>query len=244
MINIALCDDELNITKELQDIIIQYQKERIEEIHCDIYHQGEELLLADKEYDIMFLDIFMNGINGIETAKKIRMKDKTVEIIYLTSYSGLTREALSVHAFQYLDKPINKTEIFNQLDELIERILHKKSIEETRHHILEFNVGRTKIRLPVNDIYYFERTERKIKLVTKKGDFIINETIASIENRVSNYDFVMSHQSFILNINNIKDYVKGEIVMINDHCLPLAQKRASDFKRIMRQFLQNKLKEE
>lgn len=244
MINIALCDDELSITKELQDIIIRYEKERLEEIHCDSYHQGEDLLLADKEYDIIFLDIYMSGINGIETAKKIRTKDKTVEIIYLTSYTGLTREALSVHAFQYLDKPINQTEIFKQLDELIERILHKKIIEETRHHLLEFNVGRTKIRLPVNDIFYFERTDRKIKMVTKKGEFAINETIASIENRLRNYDFVMSHQSFILNINNIKDYVKGEIVMINDDCIPLAQKRASDFKRIMRQFLQNKLKKD
>jgi len=241
MINIAICDDELYVTEQMQSIIIKYQNERSEDIQCDIFHNGECLLMADKEYEIIFLDIYMSGMNGIETAKVIRTKDKTVEIIYLTSYIGLTKEALSVHAFEYLEKPIKKEEIFFQLDEVIARLLNKKVKEEHRYQIMEFIAGKTKIRLILDDIYYFERADRKIYVVTKEGTFNLYETIESIEKRLHQYEFVRSHQSFVVNINNIKDYVKDEIVMINNDTIPLAQKRASEFKKIMRVFLKKKL---
>lgn len=241
MVYIAICDDESNITNQLYELIKQYQREKAEEIHCDVYHNGEGLLLVEKEYDIIFLDIYMSGIDGIETAKRLRKKDKTVEIIYLSSYSGLTKEALSVHAFEYLEKPINKTDIYKQLDEVIERIFCKRVNDENKHHIIEFNGGKTKMRLSIDEIYYFEREDRRIKVITKKGNFVLYETIASIEDKLKQFDFVLPHQSFVININYIKDYFKGQIIMMNDDIIPIAQKRASEFKRCMRMFLQKKL---
>lgn len=241
MVYIAICDDESSITNQLLEIIKQYQIDKREEIHCDVYHCGEGLLMVEKEYDIIFLDIYMTGIDGIETAKNLRKKDKTVEIIYLTSYSGLTKEALSVHAFEYLEKPVNKEEIYKQLDDVIARIYCKKVNDENRHHIIEFNGGKTKIKLSVDEIYFFEREDRRIKVITQKGNFILYETIASIEDKLRQYDFVLPHQSFVININFIKDYFKDQIIMMNNDIIPIAQKRASEFKRCMRLFLQKKL---
>ncbi|BCJ95460.1 DNA-binding response regulator [Anaerocolumna cellulosilytica] len=241
MINIAICDDEHVITEQMQEIIMNYQKVRQEDFQLTIYHSGEKLLTARESYDIIFLDIYMAGIDGIETAKRLRRNDKTVEIIYLTSYAGLTREALSVHAFEYLEKPIKREVIIKQLDEVLERILHKKLIEDSKTKTIDFNAGKNSIRLFVDDIYYFERVDRKIKAVTKKGNFILYETIASLEEKLHTFDFVTPHQSFVVNINNMKDYVKDEIVMMNYDIIPVAQKRASDFKRIMREFLQKQL---
>jgi DNA-binding LytR/AlgR family response regulator len=241
LINIAICDDDIVITDEMQEIITQYQRDRNEEICCDIFHDGESLMSEEKEYDIIFLDIIMAGMDGIETAKKLRKKDKTVEIIYLTSYAGLTKEALAVHAFEYLEKPVTKDQIYNQLDEALEKILRKKLNDEYKYHIVAFNAGKNSIRLAIDDIYYFERVDRKLKAVTKKGDFLLYETIASVEEKLHQYDFVTPHQSFVVNINNMKDYVKDEIIMLNNEIIPVAQKRASEVKRIMREFLQKKL---
>ncbi len=241
MINIAVCDDDIKVTDELQEIITQYKRDRNEAICCDIFYNGESLMAEEKEYDIIFLDIIMGGINGIETAKKLRKKDKTVEIIYLTGYPGLTREALSVHAFEYLEKPVRKDQIYYQLDEALEKILRKKLNEEYKYHIVPFNAGKNSIRLAIDDIYYFERVDRKLKAVTKKGNVMLYETIASIKEKLQQYDFVIPHQSFVVNINNMKDYIKDEIIMLNDDRIPVAQKRASEVKRIMREFLQKKL---
>ena len=241
MINIAICDDDISITDEMTGIINQYRRDRNEEIRCDVFHNGESLMSEDKEYDIIFLDIIMAGIDGIETARYLRKKNKTVEIIYLTSYTGLTKEALSVHAFDYLEKPVTKELIYNQLDEVLEKILRKKLNDEYKYHIVAFNAGKNCIRLSIDDIYYFERVDRKLKAVTKKGNFMLSETITSVEEKLHQYDFVTPHQSFVVNINNMKDYVKDEIIMLNYDIVPVAQKRASDFKRIMREFLQKKL---
>ena len=241
MINIAICDDDITITKEIQEIIIQYGQDRNEEVRCDIFYNGESLMSEEKEYEIIFLDIIMAGMDGIETARRLRKKNKTVEIIYLTSYAGLTKEALSVHAFDYLEKPVTKELIYNQLDEVLEKILRKKLNEEYKYHIVAFNAGKNSIRLAIDDIYYFERVDRKLKAVTKKGNFVLYETITSVEEKLRQYDFVTPHQSFVVNINNMKDYVKDEIIMLNHDIIPVAQKRASEFKRIMREFLQKKL---
>ncbi len=241
MINMAICDDDIMITDEMQEIITQYNKDRNENINCDIFHDGESLIAEDKEYDVIFLDIYMEGMDGIEAAKRLRRKDKTVEIIYLTSYAGLTREALAVHAFEYLEKPVTKEQIYYQLDEVLEKILRKKVNEEYKYHIVAFNAGKNSIRLAIDDIYYFERVDRKLKAVTKKGNFMLYESIASIEEKLHQYDFVTPHQSFVVNINNMKDYVKDEIIMLNYDIIPVAQKRASEVKRLMREFLQKNL---
>ncbi len=242
MIRIAICDDDIQITEQLKNIISVYEIEKSEDFYCDTFNSGESLLNVVQKYDVIFLDVYMTGMNGFETAKKIRKEDKIVEIIYLTSYSGYTKEALSVHAFEYLEKPIKKAEIYHQLDEVIARILHRRENEDSRHVIMEFNAGKNQLRIALEDIYYFEREDRKIKVVTKKGNFTLYETISSIENRVKPYDFILSHQSFIININYMKDYVKDEIFMINNDVIPLAQKRAAEFKQVMRSFLERKVR--
>lgn len=241
MINIAICDDDRGITEQVKNIVSVYEVEKTENFFCDVFFDGNSLIMAEQKYDIIFLDVYMPGINGIETAKKIRKEDKIVEIIFLTSFSGHTREALSVHAFEYLVKPINKADIYRQLDEVISRILHRRENQDSRHVIMEFNAGRNQLKLALEDIYYFEREDRKIKVVTKKGNYTLYETLSSIDKRVNPYDFILSHQSFIININHIKDYIKDEIVMMNNDIIPLAQKRAAEFKQAMRTFLQKKI---
>lgn len=241
MINIAVCDDDIQITDQMQEIITQYKMEKKEDIVCDIFHNGESLLEGEKEYDILFLDIKMDKLDGFETAKRLRKRNKTVEIIYITSYGGLTREALAVHAFDYIEKPLTKEQIFFQLDEVLEKILRKKFNDKYKYHIVAFNAGKNSIRLPVDNIYYFERVDRKLKVVTKKGNFMLYETIASIEEKLQEYDFLTPHQSFVVNLNNMKDYFRDEITMVNGDKIPIAQKRASEVKKIMREFLQRKL---
>jgi two-component system, LytTR family, response regulator len=204
LITIAVCDDDVKFTDSMQEIITQYKIEKKENIVCDVFYSGESLLEEKKEYDILFLDIKMDKLDGFETAKRLRKRNKTMEIIYLTSYGGLTREALAVHAFDYLEKPVSKEQIFNQLDEVLEKIMRKKLKDDYKYHIIAFNAGKNSIRLPIEDIYYFERVDRKIKAVTKKGNFMLYETIASVEEKLHQYDFVTPHQSFVINLNNLK----------------------------------------
>ena len=77
----------------------------------DCYESGEKLVESDQNYDILFLDIDMDGMNGIETAKVLREKDKNVKIIYVTSYAEYVHYAFAVHAFAYLLKPVSQEQV-------------------------------------------------------------------------------------------------------------------------------------
>ncbi len=105
MLNIAICDDEINILNKTKEILENYKKQSIS---VEVFLKGEDLVESDSNFDIIFLDIDMTGINGIETARLIREKDKKVKIIYVTNYTDYTSSAFSVHAFGYLLKPVNE----------------------------------------------------------------------------------------------------------------------------------------
>lgn len=114
MLNIAICDDDLNIVNKIKNLLEAYGKVKFT---INIYNSGEELLKIQMKFDVIFLDIDMSGIDGIETAREIRNYDKNVKIIYVTNFTDYTNLAFSVHAFGYLNKPVNKEEIYKQLYE-------------------------------------------------------------------------------------------------------------------------------
>ena len=124
MIKIAICDDDLIILNHTKEIIENYKKK---DLQVYSYKSGEGLLNSEDKFDIIFLDIDMDGINGIEAAKRIRVYDKKVKIIYVTNYTDYTSSAFSVHAFGYLVKPIKESDLHDQLDEAL---LYMKEDEE------------------------------------------------------------------------------------------------------------------
>ena len=107
MKKIAICDDEPAVRKQME----AYFKE-LESVFCISYFEsGEALLESDVLYDVIFLDIDMKGISGIDTARKIRVRDKKAKIIYVTAYEDFREYAFGVHAFGYLVKPVEKEKI-------------------------------------------------------------------------------------------------------------------------------------
>ena len=115
MKKIAICDDEPAVRKQME----AYFKE-LESVFCISYFEsGEALLESDVLYDVIFLDIDMKGISGIDTARKIRVRDKKAKIIYVTAYEDFREYAFGVHAFGYLVKPVEKEKILESFRKLL-----------------------------------------------------------------------------------------------------------------------------
>lgn len=233
MIKIGICDDNKKITEKISSILKEYKGK---EFNIDVFNSGEELLESRKHFDILFLDIDMGGINGIETGKRIREKDKNLKIIYLTSYSNYAHMAFSVHAFAYLLKPVKKEEIYHQIDEALS--YYQKEDDDFS---IEFSTNQGLVKFLVSDIYYFEYQNRTVKIVSKIGEYIIKEKISSIYNIMKNYDFTMPHKSFIVNFFNVKTVKGYDITMINESIVPLSQKKSTEFRDALNEFLQNRI---
>lgn len=232
MVKIAICDDDKKIICEIEKAVESYKGFKFE---LSTYSSGEELLKVNGNFDIIFLDIEMDHINGIETAREIRKYDKDVKIIYVTSYTDYMNLAFSVHAFGYLNKPVKEVNIHNQLDEVLSYL--KEDEEET----IEFITTDGVIRLPLSDICYFEYINRKVKLKTLKESYIIKETISNIANRMKEYGFYMPHKSFTVNLFNVKSIKGYDIFMMDGDIIPLSQKKSTEFRDEFNIFLEKRI---
>ena len=235
MIKIAICDDDLITLNHTKGVIENYNKKDLQ-IH--LYKSGEELLESKEKFDIIFLDIDMNGINGIETAKKIRVYDKKVKIIYVTNYTDYTSSAFSVHAFGYLVKPIKEEDLHEQLDEAL------SYMKEEEECLVELITEDGIVRIDINKIYYFEYVSRKILMKTSDKTYIIRDKISVINDKMKEFGFEMPHKSFVVNLYNVKSIKGYDVYMMDESIIPLSQKKSTEFRSALNIYLSNHIEKQ
>ena len=120
VIRIAVVDDEKDQIFQLKKIIQSFFHEKGKSIMVSCFTQGEELLTQSTDFDMIFLDIQMEGIDGIETARLIRQKNKKVALIYVSNYSEQMAASFAVHPFSFLEKPIQNSKIREVLAEYLQ----------------------------------------------------------------------------------------------------------------------------
>lgn len=233
MIKIGICDDDKNIVNKIKEYIEDYNKEKFT---ISTYYSGEELVKSNENFNTIFLDVDMTGINGIETAKRIRVYDKEVKIIYVTSYADYINLAFQVHAFGYLNKPINKEQIYSQLDEIISYSDLKKDEE-----LLSYTTTEGIIRIKPSEIYYFEYFNRKVNMKTIDKTYIIKDKITNIANKMESYGFYMPHKSFTVNLFYVKSIKSYDIYIMDGSVVPLSQKKSVAFREALNAFLESKI---
>lgn len=232
MQRIAICDDEREGRQRLAEYIRTYPRPcTLEE-----FDSGEHLLASQSPFDVIFLDIDMRGINGIETARKLRQKDKKVKIIYVTAYRDYLNYAFSVHAFGYLVKPISREEITRQLEEAF-----SYTVEEEPPKLLRFETSEGLVEADTRDILYFEYISRKIRMKTKARSYWIRGSISELGARLGGYDFCMPHKSFVVNLFHVKAIKGYDITMLDGSLIPLSQKKSVEFRGRLHQFLAGQL---
>lgn len=232
MKKLAVCDDD----KTLLSVMKEYMSDLEQTFQIEYFESGEELLSHLKDYEIIFLDIDMKGISGIDTARKIRLQNKRTKIIYVTAYEDFRDFAFSVHAFGYLVKPVTRKKISTAVKEAMDYIQEEISGPRIRFHCLEgFQ------EFVVEDIYYFEYQSRKISIATARGVFHIQEKIGNIIEKMEEMGFASPHKSFVVNLSHIKGISGYELTLTNNIRLPLSQKRSSQFRQVFTNYLAQKL---
>lgn len=234
MYRVAVCDDDQNVREEVSRIIREWNPE----IRVDCFESGESLAEAYETYHAVFLDIDMKGMNGIETGKWIRGRDKETKLVYLTAYQDYVAGAFGVHAFQYLLKPVKKEEIRKVLEDIFS-YLHVPE----KKPVLDFQTVNGLLCVPVEEIYYFEYISRRVEIVTADGVYAMTEKIGRVAKRMESYGFSMPHQSFVVNMLHVRNVLSGRILLDNGMEIPLAQKRQKEWKRELITYLSERMGE-
>ena len=158
-LEIAICDDETAIQEQIKAWVVQEQQG----ISPKLYGSGDSLLADGTQFDIIFLDIQMEGANGIETARMLRERDEEAILIFITGIREYVFDAFEVAAFHYLLKPIEEQK-FRQVFRRAVRELEKRGNQ--RRELLVVKTKRQNIILEKGNIYYVESRGKKVAVHT------------------------------------------------------------------------------
>lgn len=227
MITIAICDDIEHERCRVESFVKEYMDDQQLKVQCFVYDSGEALCkeLHEIKFDIIFLDIYMDQMTGLDVARQIREDTKESLIIFTTSSEAHALEAYSCRAFQYLLKPIEKIEMEKILKEAIQYIEQHKGIE----YIIATPEGVRKVKL--EDIYYIESSIRKTVIHFKEDSCICIHNINTLESKLMYYGFVRCHRSFIVNLKQVKMIKQSEIELNNGDTVFLSKYKQKDVKK-------------
>lgn len=215
---VAICDDDINCINDIEKFLKGYKKPSIE---SDAYLSGESLVCAYKEhgerYDAIFLDMEMESLNGIETAKEIRQIDEYVIIVFVTSHTEYMRESFKCAPFRFLVKPLDDKEFCEVLGDIVKKLSEQRKV-------FAFTENKAKIRLFCDDITYCESQDHNVLIFTKDNKYRISKTLGEIEAQLDNKMFCRVHKSFIINFRYIKT-IKGNDAQLYycDRLIPISR---------------------
>lgn len=236
MLRIAICDDINEIVEELDKTIRRLAASLHINVDIKRYYKGEDLLWDIEEngaFEIILLDIEMSGLNGIETAKKIRKKDYAVQLLFISQHEGYYYQAFEVQPYAFLKKPIDKKELEDKLTQVIHRLQNNKG----SYSFISNNVY---YRLFLNEIFYFESRGRIVKLHTKGGEIYSHyERLQKIEEKLESGSsrFIRIHRSLLVNSEYITKYYYDHLELVNGERLIISEGRRKDIRKSYLDFL-------
>lgn len=225
---IAICDDDKVMCDEICKKINQYNCN----YYIDLFRGGMDLLNIDKIYDIVFLDIEMSGIDGMETASLLRQKNNNEHIIFLTSHSEFMQEAFKVKAFRYLNKPIKQEELIEALNAAEKEIISNEKIaiyEKNKVHIID-----------MNNIIYFESFGDGTYVYTKDEIYESIKPLKYWGDIVEKESFFQVHKSFLISLKYIRNIENSSVQMqYCKHLIPVSRRKFPILKKTFLDYIRS-----
>ena len=222
--NILICDDD----KLYVDMIRKY----VDEFFVEHNYSGDEAAKNSEKIDIAFLDVEMNGINGIEASTILRKNNKDIIVFIITSYMGYLDDAMDEGVFRYINKPIEKITIFRGLQKAVDLCYKKQS----RKIVIES--ANANVIIEQDSILYIESLLRKRHIYTESGEYISTESLTYWKNILGKETFCHVNKSTIINIKKVKEFSNTYVKLENvEGTIDIARDRRNEFKQKLLMYL-------
>lgn len=220
---IAVCDDSREICMKITELI----RERDKNSEISLFSDGEALIASGEDFDIIFLDIEMKKLTGIETAEKLRGleegKERKTAIIFITAFREYMEQAFDVGAFNYITKPIDEERFFRIFEAVSKEVDH--ALENKFIMVKCQGIQR---RFFLHEISYIESSNKKVILNTKQGKFEVYGKLSEFEELLKE-SFFRPHRCYLVNMESISAYDYEEIVTLDGDRLPMSKQKYRDF---------------
>lgn len=231
MLRVAICDDEKSMQSVLEKLLDEYSRMRNIDICINKFDNGHDLLRAlnENEYEIVFMDYQMDGIDGMETSRLIRNKNNESVIIFVSAYPDVAVDSYEVNTFRFIVKPINKEKLFKSIDDYL------KSIDYDNLLILKTHDGTWKIKM--SDIIYAEAKGKHTIIRTTQKTFEIHIHLKKIEDQLSTEKFCRCQRSYIVGFSHIENHTNTEIFFDNGERAQIGKTYIVRFKNSFRDYV-------
>lgn len=227
--HIAVCDDNQDELYRISSLLEDYRNERDKSITYEAFNSAIELLeiMKERPFDLLFLDILMPGVTGMDAAKELRRSDQDIPIIFLTSSREFAVESYRVNAEDYIMKPARRDEIFPALDKQLARFTRTEAY-------LTLKTGNGISKLPISQIVYIEVTNRTLQFVLTTGE------VREIYGYLTDYEgvlladpnFYKPHRSYIVNLRQMTGLDKSGLTTVAGKTVPVARDQYSKAKAV------------
>ena len=228
---ICVCDDNPSVCEELKKLIFDYADTPVT---VDILPSGDDLVAcysSGKYYDIIFLDVEMPGISGIEAASEIRNLSEDAIIIFVSSHKGYVFDAFQCEALHFIVKPISHDEF----EDVFRRALNKYRSTQIFFPLKWQN---SRMNIKISDITYVESVHRHLRVHTEKQVFEAVGKLSDAYTELKNLGFVQVHQGYIVNMHYIQRFNSSDITLSDGTQIMMSRGKRPEALREYDRFLQ------
>ena len=228
-IRIALCDDNDMERRIIRFMINQYIKEHEYAIQLEEFSSGDVLLKSDvTTYDLVILDIYMGGLNGIDTAKELLHIHPKGKIIFCSSSNEFAEESYDVEAFRYLVKPLSTEKLHQCLDRFF-RLCKDKNV-------LEYKYQRTVRSMLLKDVIWIEAAGRHSIIHTEKEQIETNTSLAEFAEKLMSADFVKPIRYALVSLKEVTEVTADTLVLTGGTKIPVSREKRKEIQEAFMQF--------
>ncbi len=233
MIRAALVDDRKEDLSTLEKLLSEYMRRKNLNISFSCFLDGEDLVTGyTADYDVLFLDVEMQFLDGMKTAKKIRELDREIMIVFVTCNPHYALEGYKVNAMDYLVKPISLAALTACMDRVLEKLNKKPG--------LTIRIGERggMRRLDASRITYVEVIDHDLYYHTLDGVFNTKGTISEAEEILSSLAFSRCNRSFLVALEHV-EWVRGNDLCVGKDVLQISRTRKKAFLDALNQYMED-----
>lgn len=214
---IAITDDNPADVKYIHSVLERWADARSLSVHIDSYPSAEAFLFQYEENpacDIILLDIEMPGMDGVTMAKRLREKNSTAVIVFITGYSDYIAEGYDVSALHYLMKPVDPDRFMEVLDRAVERLCREEKY-------LTVKTTNEIVRIPMSSVLFLEAARNYVTIHAEgRGDFVVRHKLGDFESKLDER-FLRVGRSYIVNLTKLYRITRSEVLFPDGAVLPL-----------------------
>ncbi len=214
-LTVAIVDDSHADSEYVEKYVRAWAAEREIALHTECFPSAEAFLFRYEEkadFDLLLLDIEMDGMDGVSMARRIRRADGRVQIVFITGYSDYIAEGYEVAALHYLVKPLQPQKLYAVLDRAVERLAQEE-------HCLDLSLPGETVRIPLREICYIDVRQNYVTVHAGR-EYTLRMTLSEVSDRLDERFFRIGRGA-IVNLRFVRRVTRTEVHLADGNCLLL-----------------------